>query len=158
MSKILFLDFDGVLNSKSWTPPPEVDPTLVLVPTHEQSLAMLDPVRCARVQTLCTATGASIVFVTGWRRWASPDELTRLLRERGITAPTLGAVGGVKMSWDIRSYGAKCWLEEHPEVTSHLVIDDVKDYWKGWKGSTIHPDDGIEDSHVAQAIEILNRA
>src|SRR5581483_10162693 len=106
---VVFLDLDGVCNDAAF-----VRAALVAYPTvtawsMEAARATLDPVRIARVQRVCETAAASVVLVTGWRRWASAEEITACLRAAGLTAPVLGAVGGVKLSADLRAMAAEEW-------------------------------------------------
>lgn len=82
---LLFLDFDGVINSHDWW---ERRKGLVRErhPVHE-----IDPVACARLQRICEETGAQIVVSSTWRIIHSPQSLRRLLRKRGVTARVLGS-------------------------------------------------------------------
>ena len=163
--KILFLDFDGVLNDNALLERVHEDYQSrgVRLDPHDtgRCLKHLDPVRCARVQRIHEATGAALVLVTGWRRWHAHEVLTGFLRHHGLTAPVLHTVGGVKMSGDLRASASRDWLKEHREVTRHVVLDDDVDSWtapwhRPWAGKLIHPVDGVEDSHVAEAIAYLN--
>jgi hypothetical protein len=129
VSPIVLLDFDGVLNSASWRAA-----TVAMFPGARSwspalGVAMLDPVRVARVQRICDAASARVVIVSGWRRWAPVDVLAECLRAAGLTAPVIDAVGGLKMSGDLRQSATHEWLRAHPEVTSWVVIDDDRDAW-----------------------------
>jgi len=86
-------------------------------------------VRVAHVQRACDAAGASVVIVSGWRKWAPVAEIAAMLKEAGLVAPVLGAVGGVKLSADLRAMATREWLDEHPEVTRWVVIDDTAWLW-----------------------------
>lgn len=153
-SAVLMLDFDGVLNDLDWRRNSVKDhPGFGW--SFDLGLAMLDPVRCARVQRICDTTGAHLLLVTGWRQFAGEEVLTRLLRDRGVTAPVAGVVGGVKMSGDLRAWASREWLKAHPEVTRHVVLDDTESYWRDWRGPVIRPIDGLEDTHVAEIITAL---
>jgi hypothetical protein len=160
--KVVFLDFDGVLNDNGFVQNALKDTGPLTKYTIELAQTTLDPVRVARVQHICDATGADVVLVTSWRRWAGLDELRGALKFAGFTAPVVGVVGGVKMSGDLRRWAAGEWLDEHPQYTHHVVLDDDTNLWKDWgkKGKAfncIHPFDGIEDKHVSEAIGILGR-
>lgn len=159
MNKIVLLDIDGVLNTDVWRYAVEERHPDVRCWNPEIGLEMLDPVRVARVQSICDTTGASIVIVSGWRRWAKAEDIASVLREKGLTAPVLGAVGGLKMSGDLRADATRDWLRQHPEVTHYAVVDDDWHLWCGLpkiEHHMVQPQDGIEDEHVEKAIRILN--
>jgi len=90
----------------------------------------------------------------------------------------LGAVGGVKMTADLRMGAVRVWLDEHPEETRWCVLDDNAEAWLGSKtttryearrtvvshervtpewlvGRVVHPVDGITDEDVAKVVAIL---
>ena len=163
MTKIVLLDFDGVLNNNDFLRETQKAFPGVRSFSMEIGLAMLDPVRCARVQSLCDRTGAQIVLVTGWRKWASQEDLTSLLVQRGLTTPVVGMVEGVRFSGDLRASATDEWLKAHPEVTHYVILDDDVFHWDGfnkrskWAPFLVAPRDGIEDVHVEEALAILNR-
>ena len=162
-SKLVLLDFDGVLNDNAHIRGTETKFPGVQIFTLELGSAMLDPVRCARIQRICDVTGAGILLVTGWRRLTQWQNLAEILKGHGITAPVVGAVAGVKMSGDLRADASREWLDKNRHVTRYVVIDDDIMAWDGfgkkkpWKDVAVHPTDGIEDDHVDRAIAILNR-
>lgn len=166
ITKIIGLDFDNVINDNAHLAETAKAYPGVRTFSMELGRAMLDPVRCARVQRICDATGAGILFVTGWRRWTGEEGLTELIRGHGITAPVVGVVGGVKFSGDLRASATREWLNEHPEVTRYVILDDDEyNYWRDYPGRKtppwgpvlVAPKDGLEDEHVERAISILNR-
>jgi hypothetical protein len=160
VTKLVLLDFDGVLNTNAYR-----NATASMFPgvrTFSSAIgrALIDPERVARIQRICDATGAGVLLVTGWRQWTEWTELAEILKDRGLTATVVGAVGGIKMSGELRASASLEWLSKHREVTRFVVIDDDTHHWyppKKWEGSLVTPTDGIEDNHVAEAIAILNQ-
>ena len=164
MSAVVFLDFDGVLNSASWRAA-----TVAMFPgvcswSPALGVAMLDPERVARVQRICDETGARVVIVSGWRRWAPVEVIAECLRAAGLTAPVIDAVGGVKMSGDLRAAATREWLRAHPEVSAWVVLDDARDLWAprdvpAWlAGRLVCPVDGITDADAEAALAALRGA
>jgi hypothetical protein len=123
--------------------------------------------------------------VSACRGWFDEHALRRLLRGAGLTAPVLGAVGGVKMNGDLRARGLREWLDEHPEVTRWCVVDDCVSAWESTRnasrremrdgklwhvetserfvapwlaGRCVHPVDGITDADADAAVAILTGA
>lgn len=190
--RVIFLDFDGVLNTISWV---HQRISLNLRSDLDSICTPLDPVRCSRLQSLCDQTQAQIVFITGWRRHASTEALTQVLRAGGVTAQVNGSIGlvpqglravGVLRTWfDHRAVITREWLENHPEVTHFVVLDDDSLMWRarlskeqkpedldswglplavdtawgrmpGWLGPRfICPHNGLEDVHVNSAVSVL---
>lgn len=175
---VLFLDIDGVLNSGAWVTAACAGQGAITRWSLDLARRCLDPARCERLQRVCDETGASLVIVSGWRRWATVEEIADALRGAGLTAPVLGAVGGVKMSGDLRAMATREWLAEHPEVTRWCVVDDLVDAWRegrhtsrregrtqieeyervvpAWLvGHAAHPADGLTDDDAARVAAIL---
>jgi hypothetical protein len=108
--KALFLDVDGVLNSRAWTD------------RNTGDLCDVDPEAVARVRKLCQLTGAEIVLTSTWRLIPF---LTEQLHDSGLpveygSTPRLDAFG--TRSDEIRAY-----LAEHPEIESFAIVDDDAD-------------------------------
>lgn len=178
-SSVIFLDFDGVLNNNAhvkavrdrrgittweqyldtfapWCPLPPCGLTARVLDTV-YAAELLERPRCALVQRLCQDTGAAIVVVSSWRRYAYGEELQALLHNAGLTAPVLGAVGGLKMSCELRARAISEWLSQNPDVTAWAVLDDdTKHYMhdKKLQSRAVHPVDGVtvEDCEAVRAI------
>lgn len=162
--KILFLDFDGVLNGERFL--------------HTQQLSPLrpafDPACCARVERICETTGASIVISSSWREIKTYDgnlevsreprpieEIVEWLRDAGITAPVVGATSIAPMRFDVatrRSSQIQAWVYDHPEVTNWIVLDDYR-LTELMKSRFIRTrtETGITDADVVLAIMLLGR-
>ena len=180
---VLALDLDGVCNDDAFIREALAGHEVIVRWDSALAAKTLDPARVARVQRICDATGAAIVLVTGWRRWATAEDIAACLRAAGLTAPVLGAVGGVKFSGaDLRQQGFRDWLDTHPEVTAWCVLDDGGDAWTALRsyereerregrrvivsghdvyvpewlaGRCVHPRDGVTDADAARCIAIL---
>lgn len=99
--RVLFLDFDGVLH-----PGPDVtsSPTLwCWLPALAKALEGHDDVR--------------IVVHSLWRLDHSVDELRSLLGDLGERVIDVTPEGG-------RFESIETWLEGHPDVSSHRILDD----------------------------------
>ena len=131
--KVIFLDFDGVLNGDDFLQ------TQVLSPLRPA----LDPVCCARIQRICEATGASLVISSSWReirtfdgdkvtiRASRPiEEIESWLRDAGITASVLGATSIAPMGVSEndpelrRAWQILAWTCDRPELSEWVAIDD----------------------------------
>lgn len=129
--KVLFLDFDGVLNGSVSSE----DLHAMHAAAKAKDLATvarlgLDTVLVERIDRICRATGASVVISTGWRSSFSHDELVTMLRSRGLTAEVAGStpqIGPKRMSEyppTTRVREIKAWLSQHA-VARWLAIDDM---------------------------------
>jgi len=132
--RVLFLDIDGVLNSNAYL---KANPGAF--DRSKGYISMFDPVACARLQAVLTATGAKIVISSSWRIVHSIDEIRGYLAARGVTAEVIGFTpsGGYDLSADhafptnetLTCRGAEilAWVHEHPELESYAVVDDNSD-------------------------------
>ncbi len=113
--KIVFLDFDGVLNTIDWV---EMCKKKDRAP-HEYILAvMLD-----RVNNLVDETGSKVVATTNWRMEYSHQELDRVLTAAGAsfslysTTPVLHKPRGLEVL---------AWLDGcGEEVDAFVILDDL---------------------------------
>jgi hypothetical protein len=186
VTAVLALDIDGVVCDAAFQRAALGDEGMVARWTNDMGRRTIDPARVARVQRICDETGAAIVIVSGRRSWATAEEIASWLRSAGLTAPVLGAVGGIKFSGaDLRQTALREWLDEHPEVTRWCVVDDLVSAWESTRnverrelfrgrmtmvhtterfvapwlvGRCVHPRDGITDADADAAVAILTRA
>jgi len=87
--RVVFLDFDGVLNHDVWFKKLSNhmdDPMTSRKPEHA-----FDPECAKRVDRLCNRCKAVIVVSSSWRYGRSVGELGRMLRAIGITAKVIDA-------------------------------------------------------------------
>ena len=163
--KVVFLDFDGVINRNSgrW-----------LVELVE------------RLNRITDQTGAKIVVHSSWRADRSVEELRRGLTTYHYGQPVTGEVydatpfpvhsmtpagiwvddgGWADFKGDIESNDERCisiqrWLDAHPGlVTKYVILDDSPDlgHFVGTPAyiQTIQ-NVGLTDSHVMRAVYHLN--
>lgn len=154
--KILFLDIDGVLNSReydrkrNWNEQTDIDET-----------------RLPLVKEIIDKTGAKIVLISTWRNHWDRDEslcdedgmyINRLFSKYGLAicdkTPDLGLLSK-------RKDEVKAWLAEHTgEVESFVILDDYRFGWDDLSDFYIHTNPnyglGLEEEHVEKAIALLN--
>jgi len=156
--KLIFLDFDGVLNSLKWmrTQDPQTS-----ICTHTD----IDPVAVARLMDIVNATDAYIIVSSSWRKVCMLPELQDILGHHGVprhriigSTPSLATAGqaqqerGDEISWTVKTWR----LYRHP-IESFVILDDGDDM-----GTLIHRlvltgfNDGLLDKHVEQALKILD--
>lgn len=81
-------------------------------------------------------TGAEIVISSDWRRWATVEEMGEYYTQQGIIKKPIGYTTSVLKSdlrysdWrseleETRSYEILQYIEEHPEITNWVAIDDL---------------------------------
>ncbi len=160
MRPVLFLDFDGVMNSKEW-----------FHKRPHQELAF-DPVLVSRVSTICQSVDANVVVSSSWRRIGDPHRgeappstpMEGVLFCRGVlrgygfrgrivdVTPS-GDDRGSERGWEIQA-----WLDAHPEYseTPFAILDDGDDMVHLKLRLVLTPwNTGIQTSHVKRAIELL---
>jgi len=143
--RVVFLDFDGVLNSRA---------SRKRCPGVE-----LDPFHVKFLNRITEVTGAVITISSSWRM--APDAIPQLVGA-GATAAIAGTTPDLMGQEDHYSQ-TRCteiqqWLAEHPEVTGYVILDDLgPDVFEPIKDRLIHTKDGLLAEHVQPAIENLLR-
>jgi histidinol phosphatase-like enzyme len=148
--KILFLDFDGVLNSYSYLRSKKKE-------KWDRESDSLDPAAIMRLNRIIEKTGAVVVISSSWRRGRSTKQLASLLNEQGFTGiiidKTIDDAKGRARGEEI-----KMWLDEHfSDVEAFVALDDDADM-AAVSNNHIKTNlfaGGLLDEHVERAIEIL---
>lgn len=156
MSKVVFLDFDGVITTlkSNWN---------------------IDNSKVDMVKQICDATGAKIVISSSWRRCT----VEKTIEDITIGEELIGhnpfpyheyivdvtpRMYGLKKGNKEKHYGL-CrgveidrWLWEHEDVTNYVILDDDSDMLLYQKKHFIktHALRGISKRDVEKAIKILN--
>ena len=149
--KIIFLDFDGVLNCAKYLK--SCGPGLAI-----------DPTRMDLLKQLVDATDAKLVLTTSWREHWSRNltecDPTGILIHEIFSRYGLQILDKTGQSPIPREAQIKSWLEAHPEVRHFVVLDDrllSGDFLQGHFVKTSNYFDGLEEADVQKAIDILNR-
>lgn len=151
--KIIFLDFDGVLNSEKY------------IRSCGHHGVVLDPSRMKLLSQLIISTDAKIVLSTSWREHWDNDKSK--CDETGLLINKIFAEYGLsifdktpKLRSD-REDEMKMWLEQHQEVTNFVVLDDAflcTDYLQNHFVRTSNYRNGLSEENIKEAIEILMKA
>lgn len=168
--RVIFLDMDGVLNSKAWREEHN-DGSVFSRKAHH-----IEPVCLARFQRLLQKTEAKLVLSSTWRyyleaRYQSPECPFTLATLAGFMDIPPDAFIGVTPRMEgrvverklVRGDEIRAWLGEHPEVFSWAILEDLPDnqmpiehlVHTGMSGGEPW-DGGMLDEHVEQAIQILD--
>lgn len=148
--KVVFLDFDGVLNSAEFM---RRDPG---------PFDRLDPLAVARLGSIVARSGARIVVTSSWRLSRSMRTIEGLLAahgfSEGIESCTPDLSGAIFMAdWSLtRSTEILTWLSCAPvPVERFVVLDDgdLEDLTPHQVRTTFER--GLLDEHVEQAIAML---
>lgn len=157
MTKIIFLDIDGVLNGYDYYMSDRCTGNL----NGEEG--DIDPFGAERINRICRETGARIVISSDWRiNW--PHCIDRIERggiEKGLIVdktPEHMWLEHAPESYKSRGSEIQDWLSQHPECTSYVIIDDRTDFLDEQKERFVHVNSkcGIDETDVKFAIDILN--
>ena len=157
--KALFLDVDGVLNSeKFWeeqTQSFRYTAALNEGKTDDEIsvIANFDPDAVAWVNYIVAMTNAEIVISSTWR---SDYNIPFKMRYAGLLRPIYGITPFSKDRH--RGTEIKKWLDDHPEVTNYVILDDDNDMLEEQMNNLVqtHWLTGLTIDNVKQAINILN--
>jgi hypothetical protein len=149
MSKIIFLDVDGVLNCWSTT---RVLPGNYL---------FVDTRKVLRLRDIVERTGAQIVLSSTWRCTESVSDkmaYSRLVEEfKRLRCPLwidcTPIIPVVNREKEIQA-----WLSQHPEVTDYVILDD---YWQELMEEIEHlvicdEATGLTKKEAERAVAMLN--
>jgi len=135
--KVLFLDFDGVLNSTTRA--------RAGIPYHDLMPTALLWLRYLHKHRVC------IVVSSTWRKSHTKSDL-----ERYLTVPVLDVTPDLKHNAP-RGHEIELWLRRHPGVERYAIIDDSSDMLPGQ-----HPyfvltdhDHGMQLDHFIAVCRVL---
>jgi hypothetical protein len=149
--KVVFLDFDGVLNSYGF------------LKQQPHRMDRLDPEAVARLNRLLTRSGAKVVISSSWRVHHSLEELRKRLGEVGFAGEVIGQTPDI--SWEEygdpfrgRAVEIQSWLDGQSEpLESFVVLDDL--YLEELAQFLVKTEfeAGLGDEHVEAALAILGQ-
>lgn len=147
--KIIFLDFDGVLNSHEWMEKTQKIHEM----DHGWMHSIVDEEAAKRVKRIANATNAVIVVSSTWRRFHSINKLQQILIDAGCDTPVIGRTPILN---SFRGNEIAQWLNENGPVEAFVILDDDCDMvhlnHKLVRTSTTR---GLQDEHVELAIAQL---
>lgn len=156
--KILYLDFDGVINDES----DDYQQRWNRLQSGEASEAvLLLPRLVTKVERICQATGAIIVVSSMWRKWHDLKALTAMLRQQGLTeTEVIGTTGPLYFSesdspWSRSNKIARDIGQRQP--LRALALDDMPLISNGeWGFIQTDPAVGLTEEDVEEATNYLN--
>lgn len=155
--KVLFLDFDGVLNSEGYRD----DPDLYLE-------APIEPAKMPLLKRIVDATGCKIVLSTSWRDyWSFTGEHTDRI---GTFIDKIFSDFGMRVTGKTpernffrRDEEVDFWLRDHHFITkieSYCILDDIDEIFfdANIREHLILTNSkiGLTDDDVKRAIDMLN--
>ena len=148
--KVIFLDFDGVLNSDRY------------MRTCGESGMIIDPSRMELLKILVEKTGAKIVLSTSWREhWEKDggDEIGDLINSL-FAKYRLEIFDKTPHINTWREEQIAAWLDAHTDTENFVVLDDMflaADFLAGHFIRTSNLRQGFDENDLKVAIEILNK-
>ncbi len=153
--KVIFLDIDGVLNSRAYDRK-----------RNKDGQTDIDETRLPLVKKIVDGTGAKIVLSSTWREhWDTDAEKCDI---DGVYVNEIFAKFGLKIYGKTPDLGIDfdrpdeitAWLNSAQEtIESFVIIDDYRYAWGKLSDSFVKTNPnfglGLEEEHVQKAIEIL---
>lgn len=166
MRKVLFLDIDGVLNTKWWYT--QMDRN---TPKDKYGYAF-DPNAVDNLKKIIDETGADIVISSSWKSFGI-SELEDMWQDRGLPGKLIGITPNTVSDemllsadldnmelFSIRGTEIKEWLTKHGKHVSHYaIIDDMDNMLTEQRLHFVKtdPEIGITVDDAEKAIMILNQ-
>lgn len=130
--KVIFLDFDGVLNS-------EASFRMEHRRKNSHVSDSLSAVACSNLQYILEQDAdIKIVISSTWRKLHTLVDLGNILNSYGVTAKIIGKTP-ITFSGH-RGQEIKQWLEDNPNVTKYVILDDDND-----AGTALFHEEGTPD-------------
>ena len=155
-SKILFIDFDGVLNS--------FDNMRVLYSLHDQTKGTVKSMdsyghlfddRCVKwLRYIVSKTDCKIVVSSSWKT-AGLDRLRLMFYDRKIDLDIVGITPNIENS--IRGKEIQKYIDKH-NITNYCILDDHNDMLDSQMDRFVQCDGnfGLTHKEVKKVIEVLN--
>ena len=166
IKKILFLDIDGVLNTKFWYRKMD-DGT-----PRDKWGYVFDPMSVANLKRIVEETGADIVISSSWK-CIGLSELQKMWKSRKLPGRIIDITPDIMTDEDMldidldlidpgksRGDEIKKWLSRQENQVSHYaIIDDMYEMLPEQQDNLVMTDSetGITDEDADRIIEILNR-
>lgn len=166
MRKVIFLDIDGVLNTKWWY-------TQMDSNTHKDKYGYaFDPKAVANLKRIIEETGADIVISSSWKCFGL-SQMEDMWNERNLPGKIIDItpnsvsdelllnadIDSIEM-FHIRGEEIKEWLSKHGKrISNYVIIDDMDNMLPEQQSYFVqtNPEVGITKEDSEKAINILNR-
>jgi hypothetical protein len=124
--KVIFLDFDGVLNNNQNTATNKASPKW----SYKHPFIWIEKSMCEQLNSVFDdpdLAAVKIVVSSTWRLSFTVEELREILNEQvpGLGNRVIDVTKDLRMR-DSRDRGFEVmdWLARHPEVEKHAIVDD----------------------------------
>ena len=117
MNKVVFLDYDGVINRKMWT---RLDGEWVCRYGYPEDGRVNDCQAVQWVSEFCEKHGFDVVVTSTWRKY---PEWESCLRGGGLREG-VKVLGATALPTKERAEEISDYLASHPEIDTYLIFDD----------------------------------
>lgn len=165
MSRVIFLDIDGVLNAEFWNE------------SHQKEISdgqLIDRDKVKLLAQLIDRTDAQIILHSGWRFWfdeerkplrKEAERLVEMLAGEGMAIAgftpdlTTEEIRRTKKFSLVKADEILLWLKMHEDVEGWVVLDDLELHNICVKGHQVKTDQtvGLTLEDVDEAVEMLAR-
>jgi len=157
--KVVFLDFDGVLNTLKDPDTSKVDLDIVTFGSVRWLSEQLSPMRIGYLNTLLEATGANVVLSTSWRQVHSQRSLEEAMQLRGFTGFVLGStptLSSAKMGFKVHGHHEiQAWVSAAGlDIKDYIILDDISAMGP-LKSRLVHCKNGLTERMLPRAIRLL---
>lgn len=152
--RVIFLDFDGVLNADT----NDADVPLV---GELWSADWLDREMVARLSDLAMRGGACVVISSSWRQRRSRDELAAILASAGFTGELRDVTPRLPRPPSgerfVRMEEVAAWLASATDVEAFVILDDDQEFG-ALSDRHVRTDSrvGLTSADVERALRILD--
>jgi len=163
---IVFLDFDGVLNSSNYFVAGRKRKLERIKAGLFQKGEDLDTEAIANVNTIIKATGAKVVVTSTWRKSRTVEELATILQAQGLMGEVIDKTEDLSYYKCLRGNEILEWIKNHTNIvgeyykyTNYVILDDDSDmlYWQKDNYLKINGITGLTSADSKKAIEIINK-
>ena len=146
--KVIFLDFDGVLNNNSY-----------FLDSTEKAPFFLQDEKMILLKQIVDSTNAKIVLSTSWREiWNSDLDISLKLKDY-FNSFDLSVYDVTKNTNYNRPLEISTWLKEN-NVSSYVILDDIANPWYEHVNNVVVTNkefNGLSQDDVNKAIDILKK-
>lgn len=146
--KVIFLDFDGVLNNNSY-----------FLDSKEKAPFFLQDEKMILLKQIVDTTNAKIVLSTSWREiWNSDLDISLKLKDY-FNSFDLSVYDVTKNINYNRPLEISTWLKEN-NVNSYVILDDIANPWYEHVNNVVVTNkefNGLSQDDVNKAIDILKK-
>jgi len=152
--KVIFLDIDGVLNCKTSK-------------SKCQNYKGIDNDKVKKLKQIVEQTDSRLILCSSWKKeWEKIDkelqDYSANYLDKKLRKEKLYILDKTCDNGNNRGKGILSWLNKHPNVDKYIILDDeLFDYETtgllSYLVKTSYYEDGLNDGHVIQAIQMLNK-